>query len=324
MEGSDKSRMDEILEQLEAGVASIFEGEGYKRYLDTMSRFHNYSVNNCILIAMQRPDATYVAGYTAWNNTFHRKVRKGEKGITIIAPCTYKKRVEVKMVDERGFQITDATGRPMTEQKEVIYQGYRTATVFDVSQTEGEPLPKLTEDLQEPVKNFDEYFYAIKDLSLVPVRFDNITSGAKGYYSSKRQEIVLQRGMSEEQTLKTLIHECAHARLGHGGKNDHLDRRTHEVQAESIAYCCCKAIGLDTGEYSFGYIAGWSSGKDHKELKSSLQTIRDQADSMINGACPQRPRKTVCSLQTSLKRMLCRHHRRIPYYLTGRLTEQCL
>ncbi len=283
MEGKQNSRIDEILQQLEAGVASIYESEGYKRYLDTMSKFHNYSVNNCILIAMQKPDASYVAGYTAWKDKFHRQVLKGEKGITIIAPSQYKKNVDVSVVDEYGSQVMDAAGRPLTEQKEVTYQGFRTATVFDVSQTEGEPLPSIVSDLMDPVQDYDEYFSAIKDLSPVPVRFDNIESGAKGYFSPTKQEIVLQRGMSEEQTIKTLLHECAHARLGHGGDDDHSDRRTHEVQAESVAYCCCRAIGLDTSDYSFGYIAGWSSGQDQKELKASLQTIRDQADQMIKG-----------------------------------------
>ena len=283
MEGKEKRKIDEIMEQLEKGVASIYDSEGYKRYLDTMSKFHSYSVNNCILIAMQRPDATYVAGYTAWKAVFHRHVLKDEKGITIIAPIPSKKKVDVKVVDEHGSQVLDAAGHPLTEQKEVTYQRFKTATVFDVSQTEGEPLPSLVSELMDPVQDYEEYFSAIKELSPVPVRFDNIPSGAKGYFSPSKQEIVLQRGMPEEQTIKTLLHECAHARLGHGGDDDHSDRRTHEVQAESVAYCCCKAIGLDTSEYSFGYIAGWSSGKDQKELKASLQTIRDQADQMIKG-----------------------------------------
>ena len=283
MDEKKNTRIDDILQRLEDGVSSIFESDGYKRYLDTMSKFHSYSVNNCFLIAMQRPDASYVAGYTAWREKFHRQVMKGEKGITIIAPSPYKRNVEVNVLDEHGSQILDPTGHPVTEQKEVTYQGFRTATVFDISQTEGEPLPSLVSDLLDPVQDYDEYLSAIKDMSPVPVRFDNIESGAKGYFSPSKQEIVLQRGMSEEQTIKTLLHECAHARLGHGGEDDHSDRRTHEVQAESVAYCCCKAIGLDTSEYSFGYIAGWSSGKDQKELKASLQAIREQADQMITG-----------------------------------------
>ena len=283
MSEKGNDRIDQILQQLEDGVASIYESEGYKRYLDTMAKFHSYSVNNCLLIAMQKPDASYVAGYTAWRDKFHRQVLKGEKGITIIAPTSHKKEVEVAVVDDNGSQVLDAAGHPVTEQKEVTYQGFRTATVFDISQTEGEPLPSLVSDLLDPVQDYDEYFSVIKDLSPVPVRFDTIESGAKGYFSPSKQEIVLQRGMSEEQAIKTLLHECAHARLGHGGKDDHSDRRTHEVQAESVAYCCCRAIGLDTSEYSFGYIAGWSSGKEQKELKASLQVIRDQTDQMIKG-----------------------------------------
>lgn len=275
--------IDPIIKQLQDGIETLFHSDKYKQYLDTMSKFHSYSINNCLLISLQKPDATLVAGYTSWRDNFHRHVMKGEKGITIIAPTPYKKTYEVVVKDAEGRPVLNDDGKPVTEEKVYVHQSYRTATVFDVSQTEGEPLPTIMSDLNNPVENFDDYFDIIKDMSPVPVRFDNITSGAKGYYSPAKHEIVLQRGMSEEQTLKTLLHECAHARLGHGSDDDHLDRSTKEVQAESVAYVCCRALGLDTSEYSFGYIAGWSSGLDQKELKTSLHTIRDQSDQIITG-----------------------------------------
>jgi len=274
------NKTEDVLKQLEDGISAVFESDNYIRYLDTMSKFPNYSVNNCILIAMQRPNASYVAGYKTWQEKFHRHVLEGESGIKIIAPVTVKKSIEVDSIDEKLSSDLDQTSQQIVEPKEVTYQRFKTITVFDVSQTEGEPLPSLVSDLMDPVQDYEEYFSVIKDLSPVPVRFDNIDSGAKGYYSPQKQEIVLQRGLSEEQTIKTLLHECAHARLGHGN-DDQSNRRTHEVQAESVAYCCCRAIGLDTSGYSFGYIAGWSSGKDQKELKASLQIIHDQADQMI-------------------------------------------
>lgn len=278
-----KSRVDETLEQLEKGINELFESNKYKQYLNTMSKFHSYSVNNCLLIAMQKPDATLVAGYTTWRDKFHRQVMKGEKGLTIIAPSPYKKRIEQQVMDSDGNPVFDNAGHPLMEQKEHTFNAFRVAKVFDISQTDGEPLPELVSELKDPVEDFDDLLESIKSISPVPMRFDDITSGANGYYSPQNQEIVIKRGMPEEQTLKTLIHEVAHAKLGHGGKDDHLDRRTHEVQAESVAYCTCKSLGLNTEDYSFGYIARWSSGREQKELKASIQTIKDTADKMITG-----------------------------------------
>lgn len=281
MEG--RSRVDETLEQLEKGINELFESNKYKQYLDTMSKFHSYSVNNCLLIAMQKPDATLVAGYTAWRDKFHRQVMKGEKGLTIIAPSPYKKQIEQQVIDADGKPVFDAAGQPLMEQKEHTFNAFRIAKVFDISQTAGEPIPEFVSELKDPVEDFDDLLESIKSISPVPMRFEDITSGANGYYSPQNQEIVIKRGMPEEQTLKTFIHEVAHARLGHGGEDDHLDRRTHEVQAESVAYCTCKSLGLNTEDYSFGYIAGWSSGREQKELKASLQTIKETADQIITG-----------------------------------------
>ncbi len=277
-----KKKIDVILEKIESGVKEVFESKKFQDYLDTMSKFHQYSVSNSMLIWLQKPDASHVAGYTTWQK-LNRQVMKGEKGITIIAPCKYKRKQEVEVKDDKGNHICDENGRPQKEEREVEIQGFKAATVFDYSQTEGEPLPELVSELKDAVSGYDDYLDAIRDISPVPIRFDNIESTAKGYYSPSKQEIVVQRGMPEEQTIKTIVHEVAHARLGHGSEDDHDDRRTHEVQAESVAYCCCKALGLDTSEYSFGYIAGWSSGCDVKELKASLDVIREQADKMISG-----------------------------------------
>lgn len=275
-----KEKVDEILKKLEDGVAQLFESESYRVYLDTMTKFHHYSVNNCILISQQRPDASIVAGYTTWKK-LHRHVVKGEKGITILSPAPYKRTMDVPVVDGDGKAVVDSSGHPLTEEKTEVKHYFKTATVFDVSQTDGEPLPSIVSDLVDPVDGYDDYLDAIREISPVPVRFDKIASGARGYYSPPKQEIVIQRGMAEEQTIKTLLHECAHARLGHGGEGCTVDRYTREVQAESVAYCCCKAFGIDTSDYSFGYVASWSSGRDTKELKRSLEIIREQSNQMI-------------------------------------------
>lgn len=268
-------KVTQALQMLQEGVQELFESDRYKKYLDTMSRFHDYSINNQLLIGMQRPDATLVAGFTAWRDRFHRTVKRGEKGITIISPAPYKVKREIEKVDPDGIATT--------EEQEISRLGFRTATVFDISQTEGEDLPEIASILHDPVRDYDDLLDAIKSISPVPVCFEDIKGSANGFYAPTDQKIVVKRGLPEAQTLKTLIHETAHACLGHGSKDDHLDRRTHEVQAESVAYVVSKAIGLDTENYSFGYIAGWSSGKEIKELKASLQTIRDTADMMISG-----------------------------------------
>jgi len=275
------SQIDDTLKLLQQGVKELPDTEKFKRCLDAMSKFYNYSVNNVLLIAMQMPSATHVASYTCWRDKFHRQVLKGEKGLTIIAPTPHKKQYESEVLKEDGTPVLNADGTPVIEKKEIVYNSFRICKVFDISQTAGEPLPELVSELTNPVEHFAEYLSVIKEITPVPVRFDNIDGGAKGYYSPLQQEVVIKRGMAEEQTIKTLIHECAHVRLGHGGKDDKLDRGTKEVQAESVAYCCCKALGLNTEEYSFGYIAGWASDREAKELTDSLQIIKEQAEQII-------------------------------------------
>ena len=268
---SQKERIREITEQLEAGVQAVFESDNYREYLKCMSRFHNYSVNNCLLIALQRPDASLVAGYQAWKRDHGRQVKKGEKGIRILAPCKYK--VESEEMDENG------------EPKMMELTGFRVVTVFDYAQTEGRELPTIgAHELTGDVDDYQKLFRALTSICPVPIGFESIEGGAKGYYKDTEKRIAIQSGMSQIQTIKTLIHEMAHAKLHakEARDPDHpIDRRTKEVEAESTAFCVASALGIDTSEYSFGYVAGWSSGRETKELKSSLERIRAASDEMI-------------------------------------------
>lgn len=270
---SQRERIREIAQQLEDGVKAVFESDQYKEYLRCMSKFHNYSVNNCLLIAMQRPDASLVAGYQTWRKEHGRQVKKGEKGIKILAPCKYK--VETNEKDENG----DPKLKELT--------GFRVITVFDYAQTEGKELPSIgVEELTGDVKGYRRLFKALTRLCLVPIRFEEISGGAKGYYNDAEKVIAIQQGMSQTQTIKTLIHEMMHQKLHAKEAQDPdrpTDRRTKEVEAESAAFCVASAYGIDTSEYSFGYVAGWSSGKETKELKASLERIQTAADEMITG-----------------------------------------
>lgn len=288
--GKSESRSDRIkaiTDKLEAGIAALFQSETYKAYLSTMSKFHNYSLNNTLLIAMQKPDATLVAGYQAWQKQHQRHVRKGEKGIQIIAPSPYKAKKEREVLDPAtGRPKLDAQGKPVKETVEVEYPAFRVATVFDVSQTEGKELPSLgVDELSGRVDGYGRLLTALTEICPVPIGFEQIGSGAKGYYHTTEQRIALQEGMSEMQTVKTLIHEMAHQKLHSHEKEkpreERLTARSKEVEAESVAYTVCQHFGIDTSDYSFGYIAGWSSGKETAELKESLGKIRDAASEMI-------------------------------------------
>lgn len=281
-------RMKEITQRLEQGVKEIFTSEMYMEYLKTMSQFHSYSFNNTLLIHLQKPDASLVAGYQAWQKKFHRQVKRGEKGIQIIAPAPIREKEEVEKIDPATLEpVLKPDGTP--EMEEVVYTipRFRITTVFDVSQTEGEPLPELaTPELMGSVENYEIFMQAIRDISPAPIRFDEIESGAKGFYSSIDKEIVIQNGMSESQTMKTGIHEVTHAKLHDRDIMEELeekkDQLTREVEAESVAYTVCQYFGLDTSEYSFPYIAGWSSDRDMKELRSSMDTIRRVSGEFID------------------------------------------
>ena len=283
-------KLKEITDRLEQGIAELFDSERYREYLKVMSKFHNYSFNNTLLIAMQKPDASLVAGFSAWKNNFGRNVMKGQKGIKIIAPSPFKIRQEVEKIDPHTQKpIIGKDGKPVTEEKEVKIPAYKVVSVFDVSQTEGKELPDFAVDeLTGDVDRYKDFFAALEKTSPVPIAFENIGGGSHGYYHLEDKRIAINEGMSELQTLKTAIHEIAHAKLHDIDLNapkdeqPRVDRRTREVEAESVAYTVCQHYGLDTSDYSFGYVAGWSSGRELSELKSSLETIRSAAAEIIN------------------------------------------
>ena len=278
--------MDSIMQSLESGVEELFTSNRYQEFLKTMAKFHNYSFNNTMLIAMQRPDATLVTSYKNWQS-MGRQVMKGEKGITIIAPAPYKKTKEKEVLDENQRPIMGTDGKPKTEQVEVTVPHFKAVTVFDIAQTSGEPIQTLAPELlTAAVQDFDSFMQAIQKISPVPIRFDEIDGNANGYYHNADKEIVIKKGLSESQTLKTAIHETAHAKLHDREIMESLgvekDRLTKEVEAESVAYCVCSSFDLDTSDYSFPYIAGWSSSREMKEMKASMDVIRKTAGEMID------------------------------------------
>ena len=287
---SEKQKVKEITDKLEAGLKELFESEKYKSYLSTMSKFHNYSFNNTLLIAIQKPEATLVAGYQAWQKNFERHVNKGEKAIRILAPAPYKIKEERDKLDPvTGEMMFDENGMPQKEETEVTIPAFRAVSVFDVSQTDGKPIPELeVNELLSTVEGYEDFVQALMNISPVPIAFEDIPGDSKGYFSTAEKRIAVQENMSESQTLKTMVHEVAHSRLHDKEVNQSMDipvkdRNTKEVEAESVAFTVCQHFGIDTSDYSFGYIAGWSSGRNMKELKSSLDTIRKTASELITG-----------------------------------------
>ena len=286
---SQFDKVKEITDKLEAGIQALFESEAFKNYLKTLSKFHDYSLNNTILIAMQKPDATLVAGYTAWQRNFGRQVMKGETGIRILAPTPYKKQMEVDRIDpSTGQAVLNPDGSTAKDLKEVMVPAFKVVNVFDVSQTDGKELPTIgVNELTGDVAQYESFFEALKQACPVPIGFEDIPSGAKGYYHTVDQRIALQEGMSQVQTIKTLIHEMAHQKLHAIDPKDlppeepRLTRNAKEVEAESVAYTVAQHYGIETSDYSFAYIAGWSKDKDTPELKASLDRIRKAADEMI-------------------------------------------
>lgn len=283
-------KMKEITDRLEAGIQELFDSDRFKEYLQVMSKFHNYSFNNTLLIAMQKPDATFVAGYTSWKNNFGRQVVSQAKSIKVLAPSPYKIKKEIDKIDPKTKKpVTDKNGKPVKEETEITVPAFKVVSVFDVSQTEGKELPSIgVDELTGDVEHYADFFKAAELSAPVPVGFEKIASGAKGYYSQTDKRIAINEGMSELQNIKTLIHETAHAKLHDIDLNappekqaDRPDRRTREVQAESIAYAVCQHYGLDTSDYSFSYVAQWSSGRELAELKASLETIRNTASELI-------------------------------------------
>ena len=282
-------KVKEITDQLEQGIQDLFESEKYMSWLRTMSKFHDYSLNNTLLIAFQRPDATLVAGYTAWQKQFGRQVQKGEKAIKILAPAPYKEKVEVEKLDPiTHAPIYSDDGKPIIEVQEVTRPAFKVVSVFDVSQTEGREIPSLgVDELSGEVREYEMFFEALKRSCPVPMGFENIEGSAKGYYHQMEQRIAIREGMSQVQTIKTAIHEMAHQRLHAVDPLDEKSeiinqtRSSKEVEAESVAYTVCQHYGIETSDYSFAYVAGWSHGKETPELKASLNTIRKTANEMI-------------------------------------------
>lgn len=273
-----EEKMSLVQQKLEEGVRDIFESDKYKEYIDTMSRFPRYSINNCILIACQCPEASYVCGFKKWQTDFNRTVNKGEHGIMIIAPIKIKADVEEPLYDENSKPVLKEDGTQETETVSKEFQGFKPAYVFDVSQTSGEPLPSIVSQLNESVDGYEQLKNILIEVSPVPISFEPIEGGANGYYSPVSHRIVVKDDLPELQTIKTMIHEIAHASLGHGGKEDKWDREAKEVQAESVAYWVSQMLGLDTSGYSFGYISGWSKDKEVSELKENLDIIKQTAD----------------------------------------------
>ena len=289
-ENTQSQKVREITDRLEAGIQELFNSEQYRTWLRTMSKFHSYSLNNTLLIAFQMPEATLVAGYTAWQKQFGRQVLKGEKGIKILAPTPFKKKLEMEKLDEKTQQpILDENGDPVTEQQEILIPAFKVVSVFDVSQTEGRELPTIgVDELSGTVEQYEQMFAALKRSCPVPVAFENIEGGAKGYYHQLEQRIALQEGMSQIQTIKTLIHEMAHQKLHAmppallASETEEKSRSAKEVEAESVAFTVCSHFGIDASDYSFAYIAGWSKDRSAPELKASLGLIRNASNEMIS------------------------------------------
>ena len=292
---TNKDRMREIVDSIENGIKELFESDKYQQYLSTMSRFHRYSVNNTMLIYMQRPDATHVAGFNKWRDQFGRNVLKGEKGIRIIAPTPYKKKVEeIKTDPETNAPVLDADGKAIIEEKEIRIPMFKVVSVFDVSQTAGKPLPQLAADLSGNVQQYEVFMEALRRASPVPMEIKPVARDTDGFFSIKAQSITIRAGMSEVQTVCAAVHEIAHAKLHDYEHMTELadddetilvpgekSRNTEEVEAESISYAVCQYYGIETGENSFGYIATWSKGKELKELRASLETINKTASELI-------------------------------------------
>ena len=292
---TNKDRMREIVDSIENGIKELFESDKYRKYLATMSRFHRYSVNNTMLIYMQRPDATHVAGFNKWRDQFGRNVLKGEKGIRIIAPTPYKKKIEeIKTDPETNAPVLDADGKAIIEEKEIRIPMFKVVSVFDVSQTAGKPLPQLAADLSGNVQQYEVFMEALRRASPVPIEIKPVARDTDGFFSIKAQSITIRAGMSEVQTVCAAVHEIAHAKLHDYEHMTELaddgetilvpgekSRNTEEVEAESISYAVCQYYGIETGENSFGYIATWSKGKELKELRASLETINKTASELI-------------------------------------------
>jgi hypothetical protein len=282
---STEEKVHELLTKAEEGVKAVYESDTYRNYLTTMAKFHNYSYRNTLLISMQMPSATRIAGYTSWQTKFHRQVQKGEKGICIIGFTPKEIKVDQQRIKD-GKPVVDETGTPITDTLKKVIPRFKPVYVYDVSQTKGEPLPQLVNELTGKVDSYNDLMSALSELSPYPIVFEDIQTGAKGYCSYANKKIAIKSGMSEAQTIKTAIHEITHADLHSPADvlpmEQGPDRGTKEVEAESTAYVVCEHYGIDTFDYTFPYLASWSSSKELNELQNSLDTIQKQAGELIS------------------------------------------
>lgn len=278
-----ENKVQKLTKQLEEGIKDLYKSDKYKEYLAVMSKFYNYSSNNIELIFLQKPDASRVAGFNTWKKELNRFVKKGETGIGILAPATYKKTIEVNKIDPITKKPElNKDGKKIIEKKEITQSYFRVVYVFDVSQTDGEPLPEIASKLTDDVKDFDDLFNILKNVSPYPIEYEDINSSANGYCDPVNKRIAIRRGLAESQTIKTAIHEIAHSILHSDIKNKERDSSTREVEAESIAYVVSNTLGIDTSSYSFGYVGAWSKDKELTQLKSSLDTIQKTSHDLIS------------------------------------------
>ena len=278
-------KIKELTEQLHDGIKNLFESDRYRDYLQAMAKFHNYSFNNSLLIWAQRPDASAVAGYRAWQTKFGRTVNPGAKGIMIYEPSSYKRTLREVVTDEDGNPVLDKDGNKVTRAVEKTFPTFKVGYVFDCSDTSGRPLPSIVSILDRDVDNFDSVMDALRKISPAPIRFDSVDGGANGYYDLVNREIVVKDTLPQAQKIKTAVHEVAHSILHDkiDGLDQEADARSREISAESVAFVVCSWLGLDTSEYSFGYVGGWSAGKELKELQQKMEKIRTTASIIITG-----------------------------------------
>ena len=280
---SKNEKVEQLIQDLEHGLEEFIKGDKYKEYLNAMSKFNNYSARNIILILSQNPQATHVASYGTWKK-LGRQVERGSKGLGIFVPMKFDKDIEMTKIDPKNNKpMLDKEGKEVKENMKQSYLSFGKRSVFDVSQTDGKELPSIANDLQGDVNNYDLFFNSLKGISNVPIDFEDIAlTGVKGYYHKTENRIAIKKGMSEAQTIKTAIHELSHAEIHNLKKHEDIEITTKEVEAESIAYLVCKNYGLDTSDYSFGYITNWNNRKDNKIVLDSLETIRKQSTSIID------------------------------------------
>lgn len=285
MAKDQKEKVKELTEKLHEGIKNLFESDRYRDYLKTMAKFHNYSFNNSLLIWAQRPDASAVAGYRAWQTKFGRTVNPGSKGIMIYEPASYKRTLREKVLDLDGNPIKDKDGNDVTREVERTFPTFKAGYVFAYEDTSGKPLPSIVSILDKDVDNFDTVMDALKKISPAPIRFDNVDGGANGYYDLVKREIVVKASLPQAQKIKTAVHEISHSILHDkiDGLDQEADKRSMEVSAESVAFVVCSWLGYSSEEYSFGYISGWSAGKELKELQQKMEVIRSTASMIISG-----------------------------------------